>query len=226
MVDIGIILGIIGILVTIIFGIPGFFIFKDNPNVRKVIYLIFDKKILIKLSSIKRYSIFEWDSKDISNELIENLKQSGKKIERIDVGINYIRILIENTTAPYQIKILPSENAEPLENDEDTKDIYLDVIIDFEGIIETGYREDKKTQEYLSYIERFYKVIEKLYGASPIYEDYDLVSTLTDFNETWEVIKTKDTENGKVTIGKKTIEVHSNTFSSLYSDCKKNITLI
>ena len=35
-----------------------------------------------------------------------------------------------------------------------------------------------------------------------------------------------DTENGKVTIGKKTIEVHSNTFSSLYSDCKKNITLI
>ena len=44
MVDIGTILGILGILVTIIVGIPGFFIFKDNPNVRKVIYLIFDKK--------------------------------------------------------------------------------------------------------------------------------------------------------------------------------------
>ena len=117
------------------------------------------------------------------DELIDNLKQSGKKIEKIDIGINYIRILIENTTSSYQIKILPSEDVEPLDDDEDIKDIYFEIIIEFEGIIETGYREDKKTQEYLGYIERFYKVIEKLYGASPVYEDYDLVSTLTDFNE-------------------------------------------
>jgi hypothetical protein len=222
---IGVILGILGIAVGIIFGLPAFLPWvSDNiPLIKKINYWLINKRIKIKISSMRKYPIFPYTMIELQRYLNQQLCENGKKIENFLFGNNYIELLLTDSQAPFRIMLAP----EILDSNDSEESIKrLEVSINLVGTIDFRYRNDLDNRKYLETINELFQLIEKKYGLGSTFENYSIKSSLTDFNETWDICSTK-TENGSIIrIGKKVLEINTKQLMPLYDLYKKNVSNI
>lgn len=219
-------LTVIGFLITAISLIMQ--IWKEIPTkyAKKFYYFLFNKKIKIKIKSIKKYPELKIDLVDTNKlkKVIEgDFKDKTLVLEGFQiVGSNYLELYFKNTQAPYFIQFQPIISYEG----EKTIEEGIEIIIELKGIIEFFYREDMDNLKYLEIIEDLFDIIEKEYEIKPIYVDHMFKSTLSDFQENWDTLKTKESDGIKISIGKKVLDIHSKKISPIYRSYKKNISSI
>ena len=216
---IGSIAGIVGLVLQIWKEIP-------YTYAKKIYYFLWNKKIKVKIKSMKKYP-----SLDISSINTKELKQIIEKKFRAKQlqfqgyqlsGNNYIELYIKNTQAPYFIQFQPIISYEG----EKTIEEGTEIIIELKGIVEFVYREDIDNMKYLEIIEDLFEVVEEKYEIKPNYTDHMFKSTLSDFQETWDKLKTKESDGIKITIGNKVLDIHSKKISPIYRSYKKNISSV
>lgn len=188
------------------------------PFLKKFNYILRNKKIKVKISSLRTYSYFQ----ENTNLIAKNIREIyGRSVEDLTIGKNKIQILIKDAQAPYSIEFTPNiSNFEEAINE-------INVEIKILGTLTFRYREDKENRSYITNIEGLYKIVEKTYNISPIFEDYVLKSTVSDFTEEdWKKVETIKVENGVVYMGKKVLDIHLALINPLYDIYKNKITHI
>ncbi|MDY0245742.1 MAG: hypothetical protein RBR26_02355 [Methanosarcina mazei] len=208
-------LTVIGVLSSIL-TIVTFFSGDKIPFLKKANYILRNKRIKVKISSVRTYSYFQ----ENTNLIARNIREVyGKTIEDLTVGKNKIQILIKDAQAPYLIEFTPNiSNFEEAINE-------INVEIKILGTLTFRYRDDNENRNHITNIEGLYKIIEKTYNISPVFEDYVLKSTISDFvEEDWKKVNTIKVENGVVYMGKKVLDIHLALINPLYDIYKNKIT--
>lgn len=186
---------------------------------RKIWYRIFNKKFMIKIVTTRKYPKFDFKINDLKENIQTKVMENNTGIDDQKYGINYIQILIKNLQAPYLIKFMPE--ADPTHDDE-----RITVTISLLGTINFRYNDNLDNRKYLSDIEEFFKIIESTYNIHSTFENYNLISTKSEYsgNETSNEIIKKD--NSVINIGKNIINIHSTSLTKLYDVYKKNVSAI
>lgn len=219
-------IGGIASIITIIGAIYALWKKLPSKYIKIAKYYILNKKIKVKFKSIKHYPSLNPDS--INTKDLKEIIKSKLKNKRIDLegrqlyGKNYIQISIKDSQAPYFISFNPLVSYEGEEVIEEGTEI----IIELKGTIEFVYREEVDNKEYLELVQDLFDIIEEKYDIKPSFKDYQLRSTLSDFNEKWKDVKTKENNGAKISIGEKVLAIDSTRFSPIYRLYKENIALI
>lgn len=223
--DIGLlssVLGILGVICTAILEIHDRI---PRKYLKKAWYWVSNKKVKVKLKSIKKYPSLNCSSikiKDLKKRVEKSLKQKQIKFEGHQFyGKNYIEFSFEDKL-PYLITFEPSVSFEGEETIEDG----TIVTITIRGTLEFVYREDLDNRSYLDIIEDLFKIIEDYYDVKSSFEDHRLRSTFSNFEDTGMELKTKEKNGIRVTISKKILTINSTRISSVYGQYKKNISAI
>lgn len=218
----GIILAVVGIVLTIIFGLPALlpWISDKIPEIKKINYWLINKKIKIKINSVKKYPIFSFSMPDLLRAINQKLVGSDKRIENSISGNNYIELLLEGTQAPFRIILTP--DISEVSTSERVSE-QLEVSIRLVGTINFYYRDDRENREYINIIDDMYQTIEQKYSVKPTFENHSIKSTITDFIESWDVCSTKQEDGTIIRIGKKILDVNAKQLIRLYDVYKKNI---
>jgi hypothetical protein len=217
----------LGIVVTVIFGVIGipsfvYYVGDKIPFLKSCNYWLRNKKIKVKIKSIRKYPFIDVNITSLKTFLINEISTDNKKIENLIFGKNYLELLLPDMQAPFRITISP-EIVDVSDNEEIER---IEVVIDLVGTIEFRYREDMDNRKYLTFIDNFFKIFQKKYEIQPSYENYSIRSTLTDFNESWSMCLTQKEGGMSIHIGTKVLDINSNTLFSLYDVYKKNIANI
>ena len=142
------ILGVVAIVVGIIFGLPAFvpWVSDNIPQIKKINYWLINKRIKIKISSVRKYPIFPFAMIDLQKCLNQQLREKGEKIENLLSGTNYIELLFADFQAPFRIMIAPE-----ILDLNDSEDLIgrLEISINLVGTINFRYREDLDNRKIL-----------------------------------------------------------------------------
>lgn len=208
----GLIIGILGLIV----GLPSFIYFLGDriSLLRKWNYLLRNTKFKSKINAIRKYPNFKYDIKELKSKIDEKFIKMGEQIEFQKVSKNYIEIYFKDKQAPYLIKIMP--DIDHFETEE-----RINISIKLLGTIDFRYREEIDNKKYLRDIEEFFKVIESLYNINPVYENYNMISTLSGFEEEWNKQERIEDENSVINIGKHVINIYSSSLTHVYDANKK-----
>ncbi|WP_424355399.1 hypothetical protein [Methanobacterium sp. MBAC-LM] len=189
-------------------------------------YYILNKKVKVKFKSVKHYPSL--NSNSINTKELKTILKSKLNRDQIELeghqlyGKNYIQLLVKDSQAPYFISFQPLVTYEGDEVIEEGTEIKIEL----KGTIEFVYREEVDNKEYLELVENLFEIIEEKYDIKPSFKDYQFRSTLSDFNEKWENVKTKEKNGAKISIGEKVLAIDSTRFTPIYRLYKENITLI
>lgn len=187
------------------------------PLIRRIWWWIINKKIILKISSIKSYPNFTPNlnrlEREINNYIIHKL---AKKISYSSKGKNYLQILPEGLNAPLIIEFSKDIGLdEDLEKGEVITGINVQIKV--LGLLTFTYREGKNFEKLLGLIEKIFEIIEKIHGISPLYENYSLQATGSEFEENWSSKKEIVEEDYEVKIGSKIIMLNSKKIHPLYT---------
>lgn len=209
---IGFVIAAIGLVLQVYDKIP-------ERYVKKLLYLILNKKFKIKISAIRKYPQFDWKINEVKKEIQSKLLEQEVGIDNQVYAKNYIQILIKDLQAPYLIKF--EHDVDPYNPDERTT-----VSISLLGTIDFRYNDNLDNRKYLSDIEDFFKIIESVHKVHFTYENYNLVSIKPEYkgHQTSNKIVKKD--NSTINIGESMLNIHSTSLTKLYDVFKKNASAI
>lgn len=211
------IIGVVSSILTIVTFLLTYFRGDKIRFLKRANYYLRNKKITVKLNSIRTYPHFKENTNTLAGKIKENY---NKNIEYLATRQNNIEVLIKNSQAPYLIEFSPNTTSFE-EKAKETK-----IQIRLLGNITFRYREDDENRNNIKNIENLYAIIENTYKISPNFQDYNLTSTVSDFEDDWKKINTEEVDNGMVYVGKKVLDIHLPLTGSLYDIYKKKITSI
>jgi len=227
--DQGIFLGILGIVLTIIFGVIPL-IWAKTTWFKQLIYIIKDKEYKVKIYGTKKYPYFEPNISKIKEKIREKYKNSDFR----NAGGNYLTVLINELQSTYTIKIMPdidTEYDELCEENEYENNSFdsCNVSIELDGIINFRYNsEDNK--EYLDIMENLFDAIEEGIGdIKSSYQNYSLTATTNknfDKKPFKRGNKKDNCKNVELSIGDKVLVVNSTKISNMNDCLKKHISKI
>jgi hypothetical protein len=211
------IIGVVSGILTILTFLLTYFRGDKIHFLKRANYYLRNKKITVKLNSIRTYSYFQENTNTLAGKIRENY---DKNVDYLATRQNNIEVLIKNSQAPYLIEFSP--NIAGFE--ENVKEIKIQIRL--LGNITFRFREDEENRSNIKNIERLYTIIENTYGITPNFQDYNLTSTMSDFEDDWKRVSTEEVDNGMVYIGRKVLDIHLPLLGSLYDIYKKKITSI
>lgn len=212
------IVGLMLAVISIILGVPGFIIVLGDrvSFLKKANYFLTNKKFKSKISATRKYPYFSPEMRGIKEKIDLNFKNKSEKIDFQNRGSNYIQLLLKDMQAPYFIKFMP----EPDHHSERRTIVQIKLL----GTLNFRYREDLDNKKYLRDIEELFRIIESTHQIIPSFEDYNLISTFSEFKETSPKNKKIKNESSIVNIGEHVLNIHSTSLNHVYDVNKKHLT--
>jgi len=213
----GLVIGIIGVVV----GLPSFIYFLGDrvSFFKKANYFLTNKKFKTKISATRKYPFFDPNMSNLKENINHKFKNQGEGFDYQNQGSNFIQLLLKDMQAPYFIKFMPESDPNYFEK---RTIIHIDLL----GTLTFRYREELDNKKYLMDIEELFKIVESTHQVVPIYENYNLISTFSEFKEKKEKSKTLREEHSIINVGDRVLNIHSESLNHIYDVNKKYLVNI
>lgn len=209
-------LGIIATIITI-FSAPTLIAWYTDrlPNIRKSLYVLFNKSFTVKIKGVKKYNSFNYDLKLIKRKIHE--KYSINKINITKK--NSMNIFMKNMQAPYKILFLSNYN----QFEELTT-----VTITLEGEVKFSYNENQN--KYLNIVDELFTLIEEEFECKTSFKWFSLeayAKELEDkpFKNNYETLNCEDT-NIEIDKTNSYMKINSDSINNIINCLNSNIKKI